>query len=155
MEKTRKLSTIILWALMVVSVVLFVIMMTSIDDDTNPGEKAVQMITLNMNWSMIMFAAATVIVVGFAIMQTIADKQRLIESAIVLVILGVILGVSYLLASGEIPNFFGVEKFVAEGTLTESVSKWVGTGLYATYILFGASFISIAGFGVASMFKKS
>lgn len=155
MKKVQKISTAILWVLMVVSVALFVILVSSIDDETNPCVQAVNMITINMNWAMILFVIAAAVVLFFAIAQTVTDKSRLVEALLVFVILGAILGVSYVLASGEIPTFFGVDKFVADGTLTTSVSKWVGTGLYAAYILFGASFLSIAGFSVANMFKKS
>lgn len=155
MKKVQKLSSAILWVLMIVSVALFVVLVTSIDDEKNPGAQAVQMITVNMNWAMVMFAIAAVVVLFFAIAQTVTDKTKLLQALLVFGILGAILGVAYVLASGEIPTFFGVDKFVADGTLTPSVSKWVGTGLYAAYILFGASFLSIAGFSVANMFKKS
>lgn len=155
MEKTRKITSIILWVLMALSVALFVYMIVSIDDESNPGAKAVQAITLNLNWSILLFAIATVIAVVFALVQMFGDKRKAIGALVAVAILGAVLAVSYSLASPAIPNFFGVDKFVANGTLNESISRWVGTGLYVIYILFAGAFLSIIGFGVASVFKRS
>lgn len=155
MEKTRKITTIILWVLMALSVVLFVYMVTSIDSEENPGTKAVQAITMNLNWSIVLFGLAALIALGFAFIQILTEKSKAISAIVSIVILGAILGVSYALASSEIPSFFGVEKFVDNGTLTEAISRWVGTGLYFTYILFAGAFLSIIVFGAASIFKRS
>lgn len=154
MEKTRKLTTITLWVLMAISVVLFVIMVGSIDDETNPGEKARQMITLNLNWAIVMFLASAAITLFFAIYQILTDKAKMLNALGAVGILAVILVIAYFVASGSIPTFYGVEKFVADGTLTESISKWIGTGLYVTYILSAGAILSIVGFGAASIFKR-
>jgi hypothetical protein len=155
MEKTSKITTIILWVLMALSVALFAFMIVSIDDELNPSAKAVQMITMNLNWSIVLFGIAAVVAVVFALVQILGDKTKAIRALVSILILGAVLGVSYSLASSAIPSFFGVDKFVADGTLTENVSKWVGTGLYVTYVLFAGAFLSIIGFGVASIFKRS
>ena len=155
MEKTRKFTTIALWILMAISVVLFVIMITSIDSETNPCERAVSLITLNINWAIVLFVIAAVIALGFALVQMFSDKHKALWAAGIIALFAVILGISYALASSEIPQFYGVEKFVANGTLTESISRWVGTGLYVTYILFAGAFLSIIGFGASSIFKRS
>ena len=155
MEKTRKLTTIILWVLMAISVVLFVIMFTSIDSETNPSEKAQSLMALNINWAIVLFAIAAIIALGFALVQMFSDKTKAIWAAGIIVLFAIIIGISYALASSAIPQFYGVQKFVANGTLTESISKWVGTGLYVTYILFAGAFLSIIGFGAANIFKRS
>ena len=153
MEKTSKLTTITLWVLMAISVVLFVFMVTSIDDETNPGVKAVQMITLNINWAIVLFAIAAIAALGFALIQILSDKTKALNSLGAIGLLAVMLVISYFAASSEIPSFYGVEKFIADGTLTETISRWVGTGLYVTYILFAGAFLSIIGFSAASIFK--
>ena len=155
MEKTRKITTIILWVLMVLSVGLFVYMIVSIDDELNPSADAVKAITTNLNWSIVLFGIAAIVAVGFALIQMFSDKAKAIRALISLALLGGILAISYAVASSAIPNFFGVEKFVANGTLTESISRWVGTGLYFTYILFAGAFLAIIVFGAASIFKRS
>ncbi len=155
MDKKGKITSIILWVLMLVSIALFAYMMVSIDDETNPGAKAVQAITLNLNWAYLLFGIAAVVALVFAVVQIVGDKAKIISTVVSLLILGAVLGVAYSLASSEIPNFFGVDKFVANGTLDETISRWVGTGLYFVYILFGGAFLSIIGFGAASIFKRS
>lgn len=155
MDKTRKITSIILWVLMVLSVGLFVYMVTSIDDETNPGAVAVQAITLNLNWAILLFAVAAVVAVVFALVQMFGDKSTAIRAIIVLGIFAIVLGVSYSISSSEIPQFFGVEKFLADGTLNETISRWVDTGLYFTYILFAGAFLSIIGFTAANAFKRS
>ena len=67
--------------------------------------------------------------------------------------MAVVVLVAYLIASPEIPQFIGVEKFINDGTLTESVAKLVDTGLYATYILLAIAILSIAGMSVVRLFK--
>lgn len=155
MEKTRKITTIILWVLMILSIVLFAYMVVSIDDESNPGAKAIQAITMNLNWSIVLFLIATVVALVFALVQMFGEKSKAIGAVITIAIFAVILGVSYSLSSSEIPVFYGVEKFVADGTLSESISRWVDTGLFVTYILFAGAFLSILGFGATSIFKRS
>jgi hypothetical protein len=154
MDKTRKITSIILWVLMILSVGLFVYMVSSIDDEINPGVKAVQAITMNLNWSILLFSIAAVVAVVFALVQMFGEKSKAIRAVVVLAIFALVLVVSYSVSSSEIPSFFGVEKFLANGTLTESISRWVDTGLYFTYILFAGAFLSIIGFTVASAFKR-
>lgn len=153
MEKIRKITTIILWVLMAISVVLFAVMITSIDSETNPGEKAVQLITTNINWAILLFGLSALTALLFSMGQMFSEKRKAIRAIMVLAIFAVILLVAYFSASSEIPQFYGVEKFIAEG-LTETISHWVGTGLYVTYILFGGAVLSIVGFGAASIFKR-
>jgi len=154
MEKIRKITTIILWVLMGISVVLFAVMITSIDSETKPGAKAVQMITTNINWAIVLFIISAVFALGFALVQMFSEKTKALSALAILGIFAAILLVSYFTASSEIPQFFGVEKFIANG-LTETISHWIGTGLYVTYILFAGAILSIIGFGAASLFKRS
>jgi small-conductance mechanosensitive channel len=155
MEKIRKFTTIILWVLMVISLAFFVYMFVSIDSESNPGEKARNLISLNINWTIILFAIAAVVAIVFTIFQMFSEKAKALRTILMLVLFAAVIGVAYMLASSEIPQFFGVEKFVADGTLTTSISRWIGTGLYTTYILFGGAFLSIIGFSAISMFKRS
>lgn len=155
MEKIRKFTTITLWALMVISLAIFVYMFVSIDSETNPGEKARNLIALNINWAIVLLAIATVVAVVFAIVRMLSEKTKALSALTTILIFAVIIGISYMVASSEIPQFFNVEKFVADGTLTQSISRWIGTGLYTTYILFAGAFLSIIGFGAVSIFKRS
>jgi hypothetical protein len=57
------------------------------------------------------------------------------------------------LASDEIPQFMGVQKFINDGTLTAQVAKLVDTGLYATYILLILAILSVTLSGLTRLFK--
>ncbi|MBN1769061.1 MAG: hypothetical protein JXR50_03285 [Prolixibacteraceae bacterium] len=154
MDKSRKITTIVLWVLMIISIAFFVYMFVSIDSETDPSAKAVELITLNINWAIILFAIGAVIILVFSLLQVFGDKSKLINSAVFLVLFAAIIGIGYALASSDIPNFFGVDKFIANGTVNETISRWIGTGLHVTYILLGGAFLSIIGFSTVKLFKR-
>jgi hypothetical protein len=153
--KNINLAKYVLWLLSAISVILFVILFTSIENETSPGARAESLISLNINWSIFLTIVAALIAMGFAIAQTIVDKKQTINSLLVLAGFALIIVVSYLVSTDEIPKFFGVEKFVADGTLTPSISRWIGAGLVTTYILFIGALLSIVVFSAASLFKRS
>lgn len=153
--KNMKIAKYVLWGLSVISVLLFVLLFTSIESETNIGAAADKWLSLNINWAMFLTVIAGLIAFGFAVAQTIVDKKKTISSLLVLAAFAVVIIISYAVSSNEIPQFFGVEKFVADGTLTPSISKWIGTGLVVTYILFAGAALSIVYFSVANMFKRS
>ena len=70
-----------------------------------------------------------------------------------LLIIAAIVLVSYLLASDEVPVFLGSDKFVEQGILTPSVSKWVDTGLFTTYIFFALSIVAFIYSSVSRFFR--
>jgi len=155
MEKASKLAKIILWALMIVSIALFIILTSSIESQTNPGARAESIISLSINWAILLVVIGGVAAVAFAVIQMLGDKKQAITTLLIFVGFGLIILVSYALSSSDIPRFFGVEKFVEDGTLTPSISRWIGTGLVTTYILFATAALSIVAFGAASLFKRS
>lgn len=150
--KLDKVLTIVLWVLLAVSAVLIISMMTNIsENDADPTMGA--WINTNLTWSYILLGAGAAIAVVFALYNTFTDKAAAKKGLIAIVFAGVILAISYALASDAIPQFHGVQKFVADGTLDNSVSKWIGTTLYATYILLFLAIISIAVSAVSRIFK--
>ena len=153
MGKTGKIVTIILWALLIVSAVLIVSLMVNINEEIETDPAMNSWVNSNLVWAYILIAvgAGVAILAGLANMAT--DKKAAKGGIISLVFMGAVVLVSYLLASPEIPQFLGVEKFLNDGTLNESVAKWVDTGLYATYILLGLAIVSIAGMSVMRLFK--
>lgn len=153
--KNMKLAKYVLWALSIISVVLFVMLFTSIESETNPGARAENWLSLNLNWAIFLTIVAGVIALGFAVAQTIVDKKQTIASLAVIAGFALIIIISYAVSSNEIPQFFGVEKFIADETLTPSISRWIGTGLVTTYILFAAALLSILVFSAANLFKRS
>ncbi|MFV0553914.1 MAG: hypothetical protein ACK5LR_04335 [Mangrovibacterium sp.] len=151
--KLEKVTNIILGVIMAVSVLLIVMLTMNISDDMTDATMN-SWINANLNWTYTLLGAATFIAVVFALIQTVTDKNAAKSGGIALACAVVIIGAAYALASDAIPNFHGVQDLVAEGSLTNAISKWVGTTLYTTYILLGLIIASIVGFGVKSIFAS-
>ncbi len=152
MGKLGKIVTIILWALLVVSAVLVISLIANISDN----EADVVMggwIDTNLVWAYILIAFGAGVAVLAGLIHTITDKKALKGGIISLAFMGTVAVVSYLMASPEIPQFIGVDKFINNGTLTEGVSKLVDTGLYATYILLGIAVLSIVATPLVRLFR--
>lgn len=151
MAKTGKIITILLWVLLIISSVLVVSLMVNIGEDTDPTMG--RWINSNLVWTYILVAVGAGIAILFGLFQMFTDKQAAKGGIIAFVFLGAVALVSYLLASSEIPQFIGVDKFINNGTLNEKVVKLVDAGLIATYILLGLAGLSIALSSVTRLFK--
>ena len=152
MGKTGKIVTIVLWALLIVSAVLLVSLMANISDvETDSAMNS--WVNTNLTWAYILVAVGAGIAILAGLVNMATDKKAAKGGIISLAFMGAVVLVAYLLASPEIPQFLGVDKFLNDGTLNESVAKWVDTGLYATYILLGLAIVSIAGMSVMRLFK--
>ena len=150
--KLNKVLNIVLWVLFAVSVFLIVSLMSNIsDNDADPTMGA--WINTNLIWVYILFVICAGLAVLFGIFQTLTDKKALKGSLVALVFLGLVGIISYSLADGSIPQFHGVEKFVASGELTPTISKWIGTTLYGTYILFFIAIIAMAASPIIKLFR--
>ncbi len=150
--KLEKVLTIVSWVLLAVSAFLIVSMMTNISENEADATMGAW-INTNMVWSYLLLGASAVIAVVAALITTFTDKVAAKRGLISLLFAAVVLAIAYVLASDAIPTFFGVEKFLADGTLTASISKMVGTGLYATYLLFGLAILAIALAPLKRVFK--
>jgi len=149
---TKKALKILLWAVVGITVVLFVSLISNISED----QTSVAMnswISKNLVWSYILLIACGVIALGFGLYQTFTDKEAAKGGLTTLVFAIVVFGISYLLASSKMPSFYGVQKFIDEGTLTLSVAKWADTMLIGTYILLGLTIVATVYSAVANSFK--
>ena len=97
------------------------------------------------------FGAGVAIIAG--LFHTATDKKAAKGGLVSLAFMGAVALVAYLMASPEIPQFIGVDKFINDGTLNEQVAKMVDTGLYATYLLLGIAILSIVFTAVIRLFK--
>lgn len=153
MGRLEKFTTIILWALLIVSAVLVVSMMVNISD--NDADMTMgNWINSNLVWAYILLIATGGIAIIANIFLMTTDFEIAKKGLISIAFLGVVALVSYLIASDTIPQFIGVQKFINDGTLTPKVAKLVDAGLYATYILFGLAILSIVLSSVTRLFKK-
>lgn len=153
MEKTGKLVTIVLWSLLIVSAILVVSLMVNIDEENDFDPTMLSWVNTNIIWSYILVAFGAGVAIIAGLVHTVSDKKAAKAGLVSLAFMGVVALVAYLLASPEIPQFIGVDKFINDGTLNERVVKLVDTGLYATYILLGISILSIVVTSVTRLFK--
>jgi len=141
MEKIGKKVTIVLWALIIVSAVLVISMIANIsENDADPV--MLSWININLIWVYILGVVGAGIAVVFALFHTLSSKQAAKGGLISLIFMGAVALIAYLLASPEIPQFIGIDKFIANGLTTQTI-KLVDTGLIATYILFAIAVLTI------------
>lgn len=153
MEKAGKIVTIVLWVLLIVSAVLVVSLMVNIDEGNKTDPSMLSWVNSNLIWAYILVAFASAVAVISGLLHMFTDKKAAKGGIISFVALGAVVLVSYILASPEIPQFIGVDKFIREGIINENIVKLVDTGLYATYILLGVAVISIVFSSVTRLFK--
>lgn len=153
MGKIGKIVTIILWALLIISAILIVSLMVNINEEVKTDPAMLSWVNSNLIWAYILVAVGAGVAILSSLMHMFTDKKAAKGGILSIVFLGVVALVSYLLASPEIPQFVGVDKFIADGTLNEKVAKLVDTGLYATYILLGIAILSVASSSVMRLFR--
>ena len=150
--KLNKVLNIVLGVLIAVSAILIISLMSNIsDNETDPTMGA--WINTNLIWVYILFIACAGLAVLFGLVQMMADKKALKNGLIALVFMGVVCLIAYSLADSSIPQFHGVENYVAKGELTPTISKWIGTTLYGTYILFFIAIIATAASPIIKLFR--
>jgi FlaA1/EpsC-like NDP-sugar epimerase len=152
MTKASRLLTIILWIILAVSAVLIVSLMVNISDN-NADSTMGGWINTNLVWTYILMIIGAGIALLAGLYQMVTNISSAKKSLISLAAIAVVAVVAYSLASNEIPQFFGVEKFVADGTLTPNIAKIVDTGLIATYLLFGGAILAIVWSSISQVFK--
>jgi len=153
MGKTGKIVNIILWALLIVSAILIVSLMVNINEEVDTDPAMNSWLNTNIIWAYILLAFGAGIAVLASLFHMFTDKKAAKGGIISLAFLGIVALISYLLASPEIPQFIGVDKFIADGTLNSHVAKLVDTGLYATYILLGLAILAVASSSVMRLFR--
>ena len=134
MEKIGKKITIVLWALMIVSIILIISLMANINSVNEQDPSMLNWINTNLIWVYILLAVSAGLAIFFAIFHTVSDRNSAKQGLVSVLFLGGVALVSYVLASPEIPQFLGVERFISGG-LNGQTMKLVDTGLIATYIM--------------------
>jgi len=152
MIKLGRILTILQWVLVTISAILIISLVVNISDvESDPTMGS--WINTNLIWAYILLAIGAGAAIISAILHTLTDKKAMKQSLISLGFLVVVTVISYLLASDAIPIFYGVDKYINDGTLTPQISKWIGTGLYATYILLGIAILGMITSSVSRLFK--
>lgn len=150
--KFAKATTIVLWVLLGITVFLVISLLANIDENKSDAGMDTW-INANLYWTYILFGAAIGIAVVMELISTATDKKASKNALIAFVFMGAVVGLSYMFSDSSIPQFYGVEKFVENGSLTTDVSKWIGTGLIATYILSGLAVMGIIWSSISGIFR--
>jgi hypothetical protein len=152
MVKLGRIVTIFLWVLIIISAILVVSLMANISE--NKADPVMGgWINSNLLWAYILLLFGVGVIVLAGLYHMVTDINAAKKGLISIVFLGAVALIAYLLASDEIPQFVGVQKYIDNGTLTPRVAKLVDTGLYATYILLGLAILSIVFSSISRLFK--
>lgn len=136
----------------VVSVLLIVALVASISSDITNSTMG-NWININLRWAYVLLFVAVIVLILFSLYQFFSDLKSAKGGlfgigAVLLIVL-----ISWMLGSSEYPKFFGVEKFIADGTITPTITRVIDTALYSTYIIFGLSFVALLYSSVSRYFK--
>ncbi len=154
---TGKILKYALWAIMAISLIFVVIFFNKngeIDSNLSFADQAKMFgssLEWILKWTYLLFALSTVAAIAFPLMFMVKNPQKAKMFLLSLVVFGIVIALSYSLASNELIRFFGWEKFQAD--MTPSIMKWVGTGLYSTYVFSILAIGSILYTEIAKSFK--
>ena len=136
-NKILKYLNISLYVMFVISIILVFFVIKNSDDNA----KLDGSLDTNFYWAYFLLIIGALGILGFSLYQAFTIKGDSKKMIISFVALAVILLIAYLMSSDEIPQFFGTQALIADGTLTPNTARLTDVGLYATYIL---AFISVA-----------
>jgi len=152
MKILNKIPNIALVVIAAISLVLIVLLVTNISADKNNATMG-NWININLSWGYVLFFLALILLIGFASYQVATEFKSAKGGLVGVGAIIVIFLVAYLFASKEYPTFFGVERFIDNGTITHSIMKMINTALYSTYIMFGLAIFTLIYISVSRYFK--
>jgi hypothetical protein len=155
MKRTASLTNIVLWGLIIISALLCVVIIATIESEAKPGAVAEKWISVSLYWSIGLCAIGGLLAIVFAVIQLLENRKKAMTSILFLSIFLLVLAVSYVISSSKLPNFFGVEKFIENGSLTPLTSKLIGAGLISTYLLFAIAVVAVVVFGILNSLRRS
>jgi len=130
MDKVQKILTYAIGLIAVVSAYLWY----SLSSLENPAASDVDAF---YTLTIIILSITVGVTIIASLLQLFSDMKQLKQALVVLVIVGIVVFASYSLAGDEVVTFLG------QALSTAEESKWVGTGLYATYIAGAGAILSI------------
>ncbi len=136
----------------VVSVILIVALVSSISPDITDSTMG-NWITINLRWAYVLLFVSVVVLLLFSLYQFFTNLKSAKGSLLGIGVVLLIVLISWMLGSNEYPKFFGVEKFIDDGTITPTITRVIDTALYSTYIIFGLSFVALLYSSVSRYFK--
>jgi len=104
-----------------------------------------------LGWAYILLLIAAIAALTFPLITIVTDVKAILRLLMVVGAAAVLLLVSYFVFASDTPiNILG---YTGTDNSDPVTLKWIGTGLFSTYIIFGIAFLSILYFEVVSIFK--
>ena len=104
-----------------------------------------------LGWAYILLLIAAVAALTFPLINIVTDVKAILRLLTVIGAAAVLLLISYFVFASDTPiNILG---YTGTDNTDPATLKWIGTGLFSTYIIFGIAFLSILYFEVVSIFK--
>ncbi|PCJ82103.1 MAG: hypothetical protein COA57_13650 [Flavobacteriales bacterium] len=152
MKMAKKIPTILLLVMMVAGALIFFFTLPDFESFFNEQTGREEYRCINcwpldsfVTYTYILLVVCLILVVVASLADLIIHPEKIKGTLIGFISLGVVLGISYVLASDVVMPYY-------EG-INPTVSKISGTGLYAFYLLFVLAIISIVFSSVVRFFK--
>lgn len=104
-----------------------------------------------LGWAYILLAIAAIAAVIFPLINIVTDVKAILRLLMILAGAGAMVVLSYFVfASDQSIDILG---YTGTDNTNPVALKWIGTGLYTTYIIFGVAIVSILYSEIAKLFK--
>ncbi len=147
--KAIKYLNIFLWVMLGVTIILILNLISNMDSPA----KLSSALDTSFYWAYILIGIGAAAILLYSVAQTFGSKENAKKSLLPLVGLLVVFLLASMMSSSELPQFYGAQKLIDEGSLTPKVSKMVDTGLISVYILASVAFLTLIYSSVARLWK--
>ncbi len=128
------------YALLAISLVLFILAMTSIVTVDSP------MLNVILGWTYVLVAISLLFTLGFPLVNAFKDKKSLIKLIVFAVAVVVIVGGAYLIAPGN--------AVAVNTTVTDATFKFTDAALFITYLFVAGAFCALVWSGIRKVINK-
>lgn len=104
-----------------------------------------------LGWAYILLAIAAIAAVLFPLISIVTDVKAILRLLAVLAGAAVLVILSYYVFASDTP--IDILGYTGTDNSDPATLKWIGTGLFSTYIIFGMALLSILYSEVANLFK--
>jgi hypothetical protein len=148
---TSRISSIILYVLMAISVILILLFFFGGYVEGTKGTNFAEPVNTNyiLIWAFMLFVIAGLAAIIFPLIYLILNPKRAIKSLIMLGVIAVFIFIAYQIASDEVLNLIN---YRGPDNVPKTL-KIVGTGLILTYFLAIIALVSILYNEISKVFK--
>ena len=104
-----------------------------------------------LGWAYILLVIAAIAAIAFPLVVIVTDVKAILRLLMVAAAAALLVLVSYFVFASDTP--IQILGYTGTDNTNPVALKWIGTGLFSTYIIFGIAILSILYFEVVSIFK--